>query len=158
MRVVQLYDANIVRSILMHDDILPTISDDTWNGTVFTPDFDNEIYLGLVTDEEGLIGVYRLHWFTGVTLQGHAHVLKAFRKRYSVQTCRAVMKWVIDNVPQCKKVACFVPTLYSNVKQFLAVCGFEEEGELRNAYLKNGKLHNLSVMGVSDKQMKELTK
>ena len=42
MKIVPLYDINTIRGVMMHEDILPMIIDDTWNGTVYTPDL-NEI-------------------------------------------------------------------------------------------------------------------
>lgn len=155
MNIVPLYDINIIRGVMMHEDILPTIIDDTWDGTAYTPDIDNEIYLGCVTDE-GLIGVYRLHWITGVTLEGHAHILKAFRKNNSVKTCHAVMKWILDNVARCKKVECYVPALYPNVEQFLAICGLKIEGKSRNSFMRNGQLYDRTAMGITRDEMESV--
>lgn len=153
MNIVQLYDINIIRSIMMHEDILPTIIDDTWDGSVYTPDL-SEIFLGCVVDGE-LIGLYRLHWIGGIVLQGHAHILKEYRKEHSVNSCKEIMKWVLTNTPRCKKVACFVPSVYPNVRQFLAACGFTVEGTLRNSFALHGQLHDQCIMGITDKEMQE---
>ncbi len=155
MNIIQLYDISLIRSVMMHEDILPTIIDDTWNGTAFMPDVDNEIYLGCVVDG-ALIGIYRLHWIGGVCLQGHAHILKEYRKEYSVKSCRDVMRWLIANVARCKKVVCFVPSVYDNVKQFLAVCGFKLEGTLRKSFVLNGQVHDQWIMGLTKDEMQEL--
>lgn len=152
MKVIQLYDVGLIRSMIMHEDILPTIIDDTWDGTAFMPDIEKEIYLGCVVGET-LIGVYRLHWLSGVTLQGHAHILKAHRKEHSVNSCHAAMAWIVENVRQCEKVDCFVPFVYPNVKQFLAVCGFTEEGISRKSFKLNGQLNDQWLMGKTRTEM-----
>ena len=153
MKIVQLYDINIIRSVMMHEDILPTIIDDTWGGGAYMPDL-SEIFLGCVVDGE-LIGIYRLHWISGVCLQGHAHILKKYRKKHSISACHSVMRWVLKNIHRCKKVACFVPSVYPNVKQFLAACGFTDEGNLRKSFALGGQLHDQHIMGITDKQMQE---
>ncbi len=154
MNIVQLYDPNIIRSIMMHDDILPTIIDDTWGGQAFQPDTQKEIFLGCVVDGD-LIGIYRLHWVTGVTLQGHAHILKKYRKEHSILSCKTVMRWVLDHLATCKKVDCLVPSVYPNVRQFLVACGFTEEGVSRSSFLLNGQLHDRHLLGITIDEMKQ---
>jgi len=157
MKIVQLYDINIIRGVMMHGDILPTIVDDTWDGSAHTPDISNGIYLGCVVDE-ALIGIYYLHWLNGATLQGHAHILKEFRREYSIKSCHSVMTWLLEKIHRCKKVACFVPSVYPNVKQFLAVCGLKEEGILRKSFALNGQLHDQWIMGITRDEMQETLK
>lgn len=156
MKIVQLYDVDLIRSVMLHEDILPTIIDDTWDGSVFTPDVNNEVYLGCVVDGQ-LFGVYRLHWISGVCLQGHAHILKDYRKEYSVKSCHEIMRWILENIRRCEKVDCWVPFVYPNVKQFLAACGFSDEGVSRNSFMLNGQLHDQWLMGITKKEMQELT-
>ena len=157
MKIVQLYDINIIRGVMMHEDILPTIIDDTWDGMAHMPDISNDIYLGCVVDDK-LIGLYVLHWIGGVTLQGHAHILKEFRAEHSVKSCRLIMAWILEKIHRCKKVACFVPSVYPNVKQFLAACGFTEEGILRKSFALNGQIHDQWIMGVTRDEMQEILK
>lgn len=154
IEIVQTYDVALVQSIMMHRDILPTIIDDTWDGTVYQPNISGEIFLAVVADGH-LIGVYRLHWITGVTLQGHAHILKEYRKKYSVDSCRAVMRWVLENVRRCHKVDCAVPSVYPNVRQFLVACGFTEEGTSRKAFKLNNQLHDLHWYGITADEMRQ---
>lgn len=157
MKIIQLYDINLIRGVMMHEDILTTIIDDTWDGITYTPDVSREIFLGCIIDDK-LIGVYRLHWITGVTLQGHAHILKEFRKDYSIETCHSIMKWVNEKIHKCKKVDCYVPFVYPNVKQFLAACGFTEEGITRQSFALNNQLHDQWIMGITRDEMQEKLK
>lgn len=157
MKIVQLYDINIIRGVMMHEDILPTIIDDTWNGLVYNPDIAKDIFLGCIIDDK-LIGLYRLHWINGVTLQGHAHILKQFRNKYSQKSCHEIMKWVVEKIHRCKKVACFVPSVYPNVKQFLADCGFTLEGTIRNSFMLDDQLYDQWVMGITRDEMQEIIK
>lgn len=154
MNIIPLYDAGVIRSVMTHADILPTIIDDTWNGT-YSPDVDNEIFLGCVTDD-GLIGIYRLHWITGVTLQGHAHILKNYRKEHSVTSCKAVMRFVLSHIENCKKVESYVPSVFPNVLKFLEVCGFEKEGVSRQSFLFKGQLYDRHLMGITRARMQEV--
>lgn len=157
MNIVPLYDHNIIRSVMMHDDILPTIIDDTWGGQAYAPDTAKEIFLGCLIDD-ALIGIYRLHWITGVTLQGHAHILKKYRTEHSISSCKAVMRWVLDHLALCKKIDCLVPDVYPNVRQFLVACGFTEEGVSRNSFMLKGQLYDRHVMGITRDEMKQVIK
>ena len=157
MKIVQLYDINIIRGVMMHEDILPTIIDDTWDGAAFMPDVSNDIYLGCVVDDT-LIGLYILHWLNGVTLQLHIHILKQFRKKYSLKTWPPIAVWLLEKVRRCKKVACFIPSVYPNVKQFAAACGYIEEGILRKSFALNGQLHDQWIMGITRDEMQEILK
>ena len=157
MKIVQLYDINIIRGVMMHEDILPTIIDDTWDGSAYTPDISNGIYLGCIVDDT-LIGLYYLHWINGVTLQGHTHILKEFRAEHSMKSCHLIMAWILEKIHRCKKVVCFVPLLYANVKQFLAACGLNEEGILRKSFALDGQLHDQWIMGITRDEMQEILK
>jgi len=157
MKIVQLYDPNIIRGVMMHEDILSTIIDDTWDGSVVTSDLQNNIYLGCVVNDK-LIGLYVLHWLNGVTLQGHAHILKEFRADHSLKSCRSIMTWILEKIHRCKKIACFVPWVYPNVKQFLAASGLKEEGILRKSFALNGQLHDQWIMGITRDEMQEIVK
>lgn len=157
MKIVPLYDINIIRGVMMHEDILPTIIDDTWDGTAFTPDVNNEIYLGCVVGET-LIGIYRMHWINGVTLQGHIHILKEFRHEHAKQSCHDAMAWLLKNVHRMNKVVCFVPALYANVKRFLAACGLKQEGILRDSFALNGQIYDQWMMGITRDEMQEILK
>lgn len=155
MNIVQLYDIDLIRGVMLHPDILPTIIDDTWNGVAYHPDIANEIYLGVEVDGK-LAGVYRLHWISGVCLQGHAHILPDYRKEYSKKSCHAVMKWLVKHVRACQKVDCSVPSVYPNVKQFLAACGFTEEGVSRKSFMLDGQLHDQWLMGITREEMQAI--
>ncbi|PHS61787.1 MAG: hypothetical protein COB09_17115 [Thalassobium sp.] len=154
MKIVPLYDHGIIRSVMMHEDILPTIIDDTWGGQAYTPNTADEIFLGCIVDGS-LIGVYRLHWLTGITLQGHTHILKDYRKEHSIESCKKVMAWVLDNVARCKKIDCYVPRVYPNVRQFLAACGFKSEGITRSSFMLKGRIYDQDIMGITRDEMKQ---
>lgn len=155
MNIVQLYDIDLIRGVLLHPEILPTIIDDTWDGTACHPDTINEIYLGV--EVEGLlIGVYRLHWIGGVCLQGHAHILPSYRKEYSQKSCHAALKWLVKYVRRCHKVDCWVPFVYPNVKSFLTACGFSEQGLSRKSFMLDGQLHDQWIMGITREEMQAI--
>ncbi len=155
MNIVQLYEIDLIRGVMLHKDILPTIIDDTWDGIAFCPDIANEIYLGVEVDGK-LAGVYRLHWIGGSCLQGHAHILPDYRKQYSQKSCVMALKWIVDHVRRCEKVDCFVPSVYPNVKQFLAACGFTEEGISRKSFKSDGQMHDRWLMGITREEMQAL--
>lgn len=156
MKVVQTFDVALVQSVMMHEDILPTIIDDTWDGTLYQPDINGEIFLACVADDE-LIGMYRLHWITGITLQGHTHILKKYREKWAKASCHAVMRWVLENVRRCKKVDCAVPSVYPNVRHFLVACGFTHEGTSRKAFQLNSKMHDMWWFGITADEMRQVT-
>lgn len=155
MNIVQTCDVALIQSIMMHEDILPTIIDDTWSGSAYFPDVHNETFLAVVVDDT-LIGTYRLHWIDGVTLQAHAHILKEHRE-HSVESAKSVMEWILRFLNRCKKVESRVPFVYPNVKQFLVVCGFTEEGISRKSFMLDDQLHDQWVMGITREEMQEFS-
>ena len=155
MNIVQLYDVNAIRSIMLHEDIFSDIIDDTYNGVSYVPDVEKEIFLGVILDNT-LIGVYRLHWVTGVTLEGHAHILKKYRKEYSKKSAFLAMSWILKNIKLCEKIDAYVPKCSSNIINFLTLCGFLREGISMKSYKKNNILHDRILLGITRARMQEV--
>jgi len=147
-------DLALIRSIMMHPDILPAITDDTWDGRPLELD-PTGFYLVVFADGK-IIGIYHLHWINGVTLQGHAHILKEHRKQYSLDSIKAVYAYILQNVRRCHKVACDVPVVYKNVIRFLEVSGFSLEGNRRYAFKLDDRLHDVAIYGITADEMKKV--
>ena len=143
------FNENLVKQVLFHKDIWPSISEDGQNMSTFMIDFVSNCFLKVVTDKGDLAGFYVLHPFNGSTLQIHANILPSFREKYAKLSGTAVLKWIKDkSPPQYHKVIALIPEIYENVYFFTKSFGFEDEGLLKQAYRKNSKLHDIHVLGI----------
>jgi RimJ/RimL family protein N-acetyltransferase len=148
VRAARTYDRRLVVSIMLHPEIFETIAEDGQNPNDFVPDVQGEIWLAMWADGEA-VGLYHLHRRNAVLIEIHAQVLKAYRKEYSVATGEAALQWILDNLPECQKVIAWVPEIYPNVRSFTESQGFQIEGVNRKSYLKNGKLYDQTLLGIT---------
>lgn len=146
------FDADLIKSVLLRQEIRATIAEDGVDE--FEPDLDGDIWLAMVKGE--VIGVYQLERVNAIMLQIHANVLPEYRKRYSKETGRAALDWILENLPEIHKIVAYIPVLYPNVRDFTASFGFHIEGVLTQSYLKNGGFHDQWVMGVTRKELEAI--
>ena len=107
----------------------------------------------------GGYGLYCLHPHNKSTLEIHAFILPEHRKEHSLDTGKAVLKWILNESPkQYEKVIAQVPFLYTNVKDFCLKNGFQIEGVNRLSHKKNGKLINQWLLGITREEIKRFLK
>ena len=149
------YDAYLVRSVITRPDIWATVAEDGQDPLTYAPDVHNDCWLTMTGPDDVLVGLYCLDQYNAVTLEIHAQVLPEHRKVYSRATGEAALAWVLENVPQCQKVIASVPAIYPNVRDFTLQFGFRVEGTIRHSYLKDGKVHDLWLLGITRDEINE---
>jgi RimJ/RimL family protein N-acetyltransferase len=142
----RVYDAGVVKSILLRPDILATIAED--GADDFEIDIDRDIWL-LMKSGDTEVGIYQIERLNSITAQIHANVLPEHRKPHSKATGRAALAWVHENLPQIHKIIAVIPSLYPNVRDFTLSFGFKLEGTNRESYLKNGAIHDQWILGIT---------
>ena len=146
-------DADIVRAVMTHPDMWATVAEDGHDPDDYTPDMTGACWL-VMRDGDTLIALYSLDQINAVTLEIHAQVLPKHRKEYSRATGKAALQWIVEHT-DCQKVIAWVPALYPNVRDFTVSQGFQIEGVSRKSYLKNGELHDLTLLGITREQIGE---
>lgn len=150
--ILHIYDTQTIQCVMMHEDILPTIIDDTWDGAAYQPNTINDIYLGCMAKGE-FAGLFKFHWIGGSVLQAHAHILKKYRKDFSEKFAKAAINYILVNIQRCDKLEAKVPTIYPNVSNYLKRIGFVQEGISRKSFKKNGEMHDMLMFGMTKEEM-----
>ena len=156
-----LYDSKIEIHRITDYAVVQFLINECWDeisedgATYYMPDIVKEYWVGMYINEDELIGCYRLHQINLATWQGHAFMLKGYRKEYSKLGCRKTLQWLLDNT-DCQKLIATVPMMYENVMKFLEGIGFHTEGVNRQSYTKRGKLWDVVQYGLTREEIEEL--
>lgn len=135
-----------IKNVLCDPEIYARISDD------FSPSIDSfepvppSDYVYYLTDENN-IGLVFLHWHNGTMLEGHIQVLEDHR-HLAHEFAVGVLDWIWNNT-QAKKILAVIPEIYPDVIGFTKKMGFEQEGEIKGSYQKNGVLYSQVYLGIS---------
>lgn len=148
MRIERTFDAEIIKSVMLHPDIWETCAEDGQHPAMFEPETEADCWLNVLRGTS-LVGMYNVHAHNSVTLEIHAQILPEYREECAKESSRQVLQWILDNAPEYQKVIAQIPTLYPNVKHFTMNAGFQEEGINRLSYMKNGKLYNQWLLGIT---------
>lgn len=152
--VERTYDVDLINQVCRSREVWETIAEDGFNAEDFAPDVHNECWLRVDCGE--LVGVYNIHGITGITCQIHPMILPQFRGKIALESGREALKWIVDNT-NYYKVVCEIPQIYKNVIFFAAQCGMVREGINRSSYLKHGKIHHMTRMGITRPEIEEST-
>jgi len=144
VKVERTYNRAVIEAILMDEEIYDRICGD--DRAPVKVDVNEEAWILMV--DEDVVGVYCLHPLNRWTLGIHAHVLPAKRDRYSVETGKAALRWVLDN-SDYQKIVAEVPEVFPDVIAFTKKFGFQEEGVNRKSIKKHGKMVNQVYLGIT---------
>ena len=140
----RIYDKAIILSILVK--MWDNICEDGQESVNFIPDVDGEAWV-LIHNNKDSIGLFNFHAHGACTLQVHAHVIPEFRKEHAINAGRAALNWFLETDYQ--KLIAYVPDIYPNVAAFCEKMGMKKEGDLTKSHLKNGKLCDQSIFGLT---------
>ncbi len=143
------FDVSVIYNLIHIPELWETITEDGAQDIV--PDVVKEYWVLMVADGV-VIGCYNLHKTNQPTWQIHAFMLPEYRKDYSAESGRVVLKWAIDNIGM-EKIICTVPTRYPNVIAFVKTQGFRKEGCNRQSFSKNGKLYDQVLFGMTKSEI-----
>lgn len=143
------HDSELVKRVCFDPAVWETIAEDGISQDEFEPDM-NECWL--TVDDGQLIGLYNLHPINSVTLQIHPMILPQFRGSLAYESGKQVLKWIVENTDY-QKVFCFIPEIYRNVILFAMRCGLAKEGKNRRSHVKNGKIHDMVMLGITRQEI-----
>lgn len=145
----RIYNEQFIKVFMAHPEIFACVTEDGAHSDEFTPDVENEFWL-LVSNDEAVIGLYRLHPTSTCALTCHANILPEFRREYSDAAAEAVYEWILDECPPCfAKFNSQVPENCGNVAQYLERHGWAPEGYSRKSWRKGGQLLDLLHYGIT---------
>ncbi len=144
MIVERTFDVGILIDILTDKDIFDSISED--GATLETIKFDviNEKWVSFIVNNE-VIGAANFKQIFTKTYDCHIHILPEYRKEHSIAAGQLLIEWCDKHLTN-SLLYTNVPVFCENVKRFLLSFGFEESGNLRKAWSKNGELHDMTIL------------
>jgi hypothetical protein len=154
--IEQVWDEELIYSVLRDERIWPTISNDGDTPEKFTVDVDADDFFFLAVAKENVcIGIYILHPFNNCTMEIHANILPEFREANANESAQKILEWFDKHMDEkWQKIMCRIPSLYPQVYHFTLNRGFTDEGRLVNAFRKNDELHDVHILGLERKTLK----
>jgi RimJ/RimL family protein N-acetyltransferase len=83
-----------------------------------------------------------------VTYEIHTNILPEGRGKMAVLAANECTEWMFRNTP-CMKLSTWVPENNRKAKMFALLCGMRVEGNSRLSFLKDGKLQDQFLMGLT---------
>lgn len=144
MKVDRTLDVGECLIILTNPDIFDSISEDGATFDDLKVDVLKDIWLRVVVDDQ-LIGVVQFRHVFSKAYESHIHILTEHRKAYSKLAAESILNWCSEYISGSTLFA-YVPEFCGNVKRFLLRHGFEDTGTIPKAWLKAGKLNDMTIL------------
>ncbi len=133
----------LIKAIITHPGIYNDVSDD---GAVDSKDYepvihDNIYYL--LCDA----GIFIYMPINSITWEVHSCILPKFRGK-SLDSAKESVQWMFNNT-DCKKIITHVPSFNERAYVYAKSAGLEDEGINKKSFLKDGKIYDQWVLGVS---------
>lgn len=90
-----------------------------------------------------------------VTYEMHVAIIEGENRKKGVKSAVRAARWMFRNTP-CRKMVSYIPCFHDASLMFAQVSGMEKEGLLKSAYLYDGELFDLHIMGGTMERFIEL--
>lgn len=100
---------------------------------------------GVIYLRDGEAGVFALKRINPITWECHSFMGDS---RNADAAARAGIRWMFENTG-AEKLFCLIPSGTRHAVAFAKRVGFQEEGRLKHAALRNGRRQDLILLGVS---------
>jgi hypothetical protein len=142
-------DIELVRSVLLHPDVYPWISDD--GSPVAAESKMPEVLLG--SDENFVLSPHSTVVMVFVRrnrieYEIHTNIIPEGRGRKSFPRVASTLDWMLDYTP-CRKFTTSVPTFNRAANWYARKFGMTQEGVNRQSFLKNGELYDQILFGLT---------
>ena len=155
IRITRTYDIVAIDEILTHPKIYPHISDDSSSPVdTFTSEslVANPHVIFVAARKAGeFMGVFMFVKTNAVSYEVHSAVLPEFRGKLTPLMARGALKWMFDHT-ECLKVDTKVPSKNRLAKKLAEVAGMTYEGTQRMSFLKDGKLYDQLLYGITKEE------
>ena len=139
-------DIEAVERIFKDPEIYERISDDGSPDLVdfdIKPALEHELFYFLSPHPDM---VFQYSPLNAIMFEVHANVLKESRNLALPKAIETV-EYMFENT-DCEKIVAYTPDKFKDVLAFCLKVGFLKEGFLTKAYLKNGEIYDINVMGL----------
>ena len=145
MELKELSDLNLINEIILDPFVQDDIADDSSIGVSISEIPSHVRFMG-VYDNDMLCGLYMLVPQNCVTVEVHTCLLPLLRGKKAIQAGRLIIEYMFD---QYKKIISWIPVDNKKAELYSKLLGFKIEGISRESYLKNGKLQDMKLVGIT---------
>ena len=156
LKIERTKDVVIIKSILNDEDIFDSIAEDGCKKGEFKPEVNTEMWVKIEQGED-LIGICNFHAINKITLKGHIHILKKYRREHSLRAAKNIYEWLLNN-SKFLKLNVEIPSCHLNVMKYCKAIGFNLEGINRTSYLKNGEVLDQANLGITRSEIEDFLK
>lgn len=151
IRLATKEDRDLVNSIFNDPAVIEHICDDASSGNrpfdfgplMGTPESAGPFFL-----TNGSTAVCFLMPMNGTTLDLHSAILPSSRGKQAIQIGHEVIRWIWENTRYIKLLT-WIPASNVPAYAFARKCGFAVEGRATMSFMKNGKLQDQILAGLS---------
>lgn len=145
MELKELNDLNLINEIILDPFVQDDIADDSSMG-VSILEIPNHVQFMGVYDNNILCGLYMLIPQNCATVEVHTCLLPLLRGRKAIRAGRLIIQYMFDRY---KKIISWIPVDNKKAELYSKLLGFKIEGISRESYLKNGKLQDMKLVGIT---------
>ena len=145
MELKELNDLNLINDIILNPFVQDDIADDSSMGVSISEIPSHVRFIG-VYDNNILCGLYMIVPQNCATVEVHTCLLPLLRGRKAIQAGRLIIQYMFDRY---KKIISWIPVDNKKAELYSKLLGFKIEGISRESYLKNGKLQDMKLVGIT---------
>lgn len=145
IEIKELTDLNKINEVILNPSVQDDISDDFSEGMELSEIPKNIQFMGVYLNNT-LHGFYMFVPQNSVTVEVHTCLLPSLRGKNAIQAGRLAIAYIFSNY---KKIISYIPDGNKKAELYALLLGFKIEGINRESYLKNGKLIDMKLVGIT---------
>lgn len=153
LRFERTHDLALVKQVLTHPKIWPHITDDGCGAPEDFEPVDHPGFWYVVVENGTLQGIFTFQKQNSVCWEVHTCLLPSAWGKLSKEAATGVREWVWQNAntdkDRCDRIVTSVPAYNRLAFRLAKASGMKEYGLNPKAFLRDGVLHDLILLGVS---------
>jgi RimJ/RimL family protein N-acetyltransferase len=142
-------DADLIRSVMTHPRVYPHITDDGCPPVEqFAPVLSPAIWYVEAHDGEELLGLWAFVPQNAICWEVHTCLLPNAWGQRGAKAAKEMAAWIWANT-DCRRIVTNVPSCNPLAYRFARKAGMVEYGRNTDSFLKDGKLYDQSLLGLS---------
>lgn len=139
-------DLNLIKSTML-EMFLDIVEDETPE-TLCAPDLEKQCWI-LIKNFDAPVALFCLSAYNRTVCQIHPYVFYKHRKN-AVEYGKTAMKWFKDFAPSMYiKLMTDAADCFPHCQRYALKCGFEQEGHIKNAFKRGGKIYGIKLYGIN---------
>ena len=145
MELREISDLIAINKIILNPFVQDDICDD-FSAGVSLSEIPRHVQFMGVYDDNMLCGLYMLVPQNCATVEVHTCLLPLLRGVKAIQAGQLIIQYMFE---QYKKIISWIPVDNKKAELYSRLLGFKIEGISRESYLKNGKLQDMKLVGIT---------